>query len=214
MKGSGGLKSLFVAVLASALTVFAVQNHTAVTIRVLVWQLAGMSLAAVILLSAAAGIVLVGVPLWIDRWRLRTRLRALEAKVVAAADTARADHGGVGDVGGPRVEEVEPGRVVVDCGRSGNRHGEALADRERPAHRGRRGSRDAAPLCHRPAPAARAVLDGQSEGQARERVAGSSPPQRSARVARAGRPVTAHRPPPPVPLPPGSAWPGPGTSPP
>ena len=102
MKGSGGLKSLFVAVLASALTVFALQNHTAVTIRVLVWQLEGMSLAAVILLSAAAGIVLVGVPLWIDRWRLRTRLRVLEAKVVAAADTARADHGGVGDVGAPR----------------------------------------------------------------------------------------------------------------
>jgi len=102
MKGSGGLKSLFVAVLASALTVFALQNHTAVAIRVLVWQLEGMSLAAVILLSAAAGIVLVGVPLWIDRWRLRTRLRVLEAKVVAAADTARADHGGVGDVGAPR----------------------------------------------------------------------------------------------------------------
>ncbi len=101
MKGSGGLKSLFVAVLASALTVFALQNHTAVTIRALVWQLEGMSLAAVILLSAAAGIVLVGVPLWIDRWRLRTRLRALEAKVVAAADTARADHGGGGDVGAP-----------------------------------------------------------------------------------------------------------------
>jgi len=97
-----GLKYVFVAVLASALTVFAVQNHTAVTIRVLVWQLAGMSLAAVILLSAAAGIVLVGVPLWIDRWRLRARLRALEAKVVAAADTAHADEGAPGGFGAPR----------------------------------------------------------------------------------------------------------------
>ena len=102
MKDSGGLKTLFVAVLASVLTVFALQNHAAVAIRVLVWQIEGMSLAAVILLSAAAGIVLGGVPLWIDRWRLRARLRVLEAKVVAAADTARADHGGIGDVGAPR----------------------------------------------------------------------------------------------------------------
>jgi len=47
-------------------------------------------------------LLLVGVPLWIDRWRLRARLRALEAKVVAAADTARADHAGIGDVGAPR----------------------------------------------------------------------------------------------------------------
>ena len=101
MKDSGGLKTLFVAVLASVLTVFALQNHAAVAIRVLVWQIEGMSLAAVILLSAAAGIVLGGVPLWIDRWRLRARLRALEAKVVAAADTAHADEGAPGGFGAP-----------------------------------------------------------------------------------------------------------------
>lgn len=102
MKGSGELKTLLVAVLASALTVFALQNHTAVGIRVLVWHVEGMSLAAVILLSAAAGIVLVGVPLWIDRWRLRARLRVLEAKVVAVADTARADKEAPGGFGTPR----------------------------------------------------------------------------------------------------------------
>src|SRR3972149_5125964 len=93
-------------------------------IRVLVWQLAGVSLAAVILLSAAAGIVLVGVPLWIDRWRLRTRLRALEAKVVAGAATARAAPGGGRGGGGPPRPRPDAGGAGM-VGRSARRGGRA-----------------------------------------------------------------------------------------
>jgi hypothetical protein len=48
------------------------------------WDAEGVSLAAVILLSAAIGVVLVGPALWIERWRLRRRVRDLEARLAAA----------------------------------------------------------------------------------------------------------------------------------
>jgi uncharacterized integral membrane protein len=80
-----------VAVVASLLTVFALQNHAAASIRFLIWRLEGVPLAGVILVSAAAGIVMVGVPLWLDRWRLRARARQLEARLAAVeAEAARA----------------------------------------------------------------------------------------------------------------------------
>jgi uncharacterized integral membrane protein len=78
-------KLVFVAVFASALTLFALQNATATRLTFLFWTVEGMSLAAVILLSAAGGIVLVGVPLWLDRWRLRGQVRALAAQLAALA---------------------------------------------------------------------------------------------------------------------------------
>ena len=81
-------KWVFVALLASALTVFALQNSASTQLRFLFWTVEAASLAMVILLSAAVGIVLVGLPLWLDRWRLRGQVRALETRV-AAAETAR-----------------------------------------------------------------------------------------------------------------------------
>ena len=81
-------KWVFVAVLASALTVFALQNSASTQIRFLFWTVEAASLALVILLSAAVGIVLVGLPLWLDRWRLRGQVRSLETRL-AAAETAR-----------------------------------------------------------------------------------------------------------------------------
>ena len=75
------LKYFFVALLASALTVFALQNGTPTRMRFLFWDVDGVSLAAVILLSAAVGVVLVGPALWFDRWRLRARVRQLEARL-------------------------------------------------------------------------------------------------------------------------------------
>lgn len=78
------LRYVFVVLLASALTVFALQNSASTQIRFLFWTLEAASLALVILLSAAVGIVLVGLPLWVDRWRLRSRVRALEARLEAA----------------------------------------------------------------------------------------------------------------------------------
>jgi len=79
-----GLKYVFVAVLASAITLFALQNSDQTKIRFLVWSLEGVPLATVILVSVAAGVVLVGLPLWVDRWRLRMRLRSLEARLASA----------------------------------------------------------------------------------------------------------------------------------
>ena len=79
-----GLKYVFVAVFASAITLFALQNSEQTRLRFLFWALEGIPLATVILVSAAAGIVLVGLPLWIDRWRLRARARSLEARLASA----------------------------------------------------------------------------------------------------------------------------------
>jgi uncharacterized integral membrane protein len=78
------LKYVLVAAMASALTVFALQNGTPTRVRFLFWDVEGVSLAAVILLSAAVGVVLVGPALWLDRWRLRARVRQLEARPPAA----------------------------------------------------------------------------------------------------------------------------------
>ena len=69
-----GMKYVFVAVLASAITLFALQNSEQTRIRFLIWTLEGVPLATVILVSVAAGIVLVGLPLWIGRFRLRTKV--------------------------------------------------------------------------------------------------------------------------------------------
>ncbi len=75
------IKYLLVAVLASAVTVFALQNNQATSVRFLFWTMDGVSLATVILVPAIAGAIIVGLPLWLDRWRLRSRIRSLEARV-------------------------------------------------------------------------------------------------------------------------------------
>lgn len=86
-----GYKYVFVAVLASAITVFALQNSAPASIRFLIWGLREVPLAGVILVSVAAGIVLAGVPLWVERWRLRARVRSLETRL-AAAETLLGEH--------------------------------------------------------------------------------------------------------------------------
>jgi uncharacterized integral membrane protein len=77
------VKYLIVAVLASAITVFALQNNRPTEVRFLVWSLDAVPLATIILLSVAAGLVLGGLPLMIDRWRLRSRNRGLEGRLTA-----------------------------------------------------------------------------------------------------------------------------------
>jgi uncharacterized integral membrane protein len=79
-----GSKYVFVAVLASAITLFALQNNAPVSIRFLVWRLQDVPLATVIMMSGAAGIVLAGGPLWFERWRLRARVRSLKTRLSAA----------------------------------------------------------------------------------------------------------------------------------
>lgn len=78
------MRYLLVAVVASAITLFALQNTTPISLRFLFWSLAEVPLASVILASVGGGIVLVGFPLLINRWRLRSRARSLEAQLADA----------------------------------------------------------------------------------------------------------------------------------
>lgn len=85
---------LLVAVLATAVTIFALQNGTPVAVRFLAWSLPGVSSAALALASLAIGLVVAGLPLAVARWRLQRRARALATEVkqlqAALADRERA----------------------------------------------------------------------------------------------------------------------------
>ncbi len=71
---------LLVVLFALAVAVFALQNATPVRVSFLAWETKEAPLAAVILVSAAAGAVLVGLIGFVQRWKLRSRIRQLEAK--------------------------------------------------------------------------------------------------------------------------------------
>lgn len=72
-----------VAVVAASVAVFALQNAEPTRIRFLFWVIERVPVAALVLLSLAAGVIVAGVPLWLGRWRLRAHARALEARVAA-----------------------------------------------------------------------------------------------------------------------------------
>jgi uncharacterized integral membrane protein len=75
------LKYAVVAILAVAITVFALQNTAPTTVRFIVWTLDAVPLAGIVLLSVGVGLILAGVPLLITRLRHRSRVRALEGRV-------------------------------------------------------------------------------------------------------------------------------------
>ena len=79
------LKYIVVAVIAAAITLFALQNNAPTSIHFMFWQLDAVPLATIMLVSVALGVVLVGVPFLVERWRLRSRLRALESRLRAEA---------------------------------------------------------------------------------------------------------------------------------
>jgi uncharacterized integral membrane protein len=83
-----------VALVAAAVAVFALQNGTPVSVKFLVWTPPAVSLAALVLGALAAGLIVVGLPLWIQRWRLRSRVRTLTTQVrqleTSLADRERA----------------------------------------------------------------------------------------------------------------------------
>ena len=85
---------LIAALLAAAVVVFAFQNGVPVVVRFLAWTLPATSIAALILVALATGLVVASVPLWIQRWRLRARVRTLEVQVrqleAALAERGRA----------------------------------------------------------------------------------------------------------------------------
>ena len=83
---------VLVAALAVAVAVFAMQNTATVSVHFLFWEIERLPLAAVILFSFGVGVVLVGVPLWLQRWQLRralARLRTLEQRIAAPPAPAR-----------------------------------------------------------------------------------------------------------------------------
>jgi membrane protein len=79
-----------VVVLAGAAgVIIAVQNDAPTRIRFLAWILDDVPLAGIVLAALAAGAGLVALPFWLDRARLRARLRDLEAQEAPAAEVTR-----------------------------------------------------------------------------------------------------------------------------
>ena len=74
---------LLMALVGSAATLFAAQNIDPVVIRFLVWRIEGMPLALVILLSLLVGVVFASLSGAVRHWRLRSRVRQLEAQILA-----------------------------------------------------------------------------------------------------------------------------------
>jgi len=64
---------------AVAITVFALQNTDQVTIRFVAWKVEKVPLAGLILLSGALGGVVMALVGWVQRWKLRAKIRRLEA---------------------------------------------------------------------------------------------------------------------------------------
>ena len=72
---------LIAAVLAAGVAVFALQNGAPTPVRFLAWQLESVPLAGLILGALAAGLVIAGIPLGLQRWNARAQARRLEARV-------------------------------------------------------------------------------------------------------------------------------------
>jgi len=89
-----------VAVIAAAVAVFALQNSDPARVRFIVWSIDALPVAALVLLSLMAGLIVAGVPLWLQRWRLRARIRTLEQRVAQFERTA----GTLPSPGAPRPE--------------------------------------------------------------------------------------------------------------
>jgi uncharacterized integral membrane protein len=70
-----------VALLTAAVVVFAFQNGTPLSVRFMTWTVPEVSAAAVILIALVSGLLIAAIPLWIQRWRLRVRVRGLESQV-------------------------------------------------------------------------------------------------------------------------------------
>jgi uncharacterized integral membrane protein len=77
------LAYLLMALVGAACAVFALQNLDPVVIRFLGWRVEGMPLALVILLSVLGGLVFAFCVGLLRHWKLRSRIRQLEAQLAA-----------------------------------------------------------------------------------------------------------------------------------
>ena len=80
---------LIVAIVAIAVAVFAMQNTTPVLVKFLAWELPDLPVAAIILASLGAGIVIAGLPLSYQLWRARSRARSMQARPATPPDVPR-----------------------------------------------------------------------------------------------------------------------------
>jgi uncharacterized integral membrane protein len=81
------LAYLLMALVGAACAVFALQNMDPVVIRLLGWRVEGMPLALVILLSVLGGLVFASCVGLLRHWKLRSRIRQLEAQLAAQERT-------------------------------------------------------------------------------------------------------------------------------
>jgi uncharacterized integral membrane protein len=72
---------LVMALVGAAAAIFALQNVDPVTIRFLGWRIEGAPLALVIMLSVVAGMVFTAMVGFVQQWKLRSRIRQLEARL-------------------------------------------------------------------------------------------------------------------------------------
>ena len=78
---------LLMAIVAVAVAIFTIQNSVPTRIHFLMWVSDGLPLSAVVLGALAAGLLVMGVPLWIGRWRLRSHNRALRNRIQSLENT-------------------------------------------------------------------------------------------------------------------------------
>lgn len=72
---------LLVALIAAAVAVFALQNGAPTPVRFLAWNVPDLPLAGLILGALAAGLIVAGIPLGIQRARARGQARRLQERV-------------------------------------------------------------------------------------------------------------------------------------
>lgn len=77
------LAYLLMAFVGALCAVFALQNMDPVVIRFLGWRVEGMPLALVILTSVLGGLVFASCAGLLRHWKLRSRIRQLEAQLAA-----------------------------------------------------------------------------------------------------------------------------------
>ena len=77
------LAYLLMALVGAACAVFALQNMDPVVIRFIGWRIEGMPLALVILLSVLGGLIFASCVGLLRHWKLRSRIRQLEAQLAA-----------------------------------------------------------------------------------------------------------------------------------
>ena len=78
------LAYLLLVLVGAACAVFALQNMDPVVIRFVTWRVEGMPLGFVILLSVLGGVIFASGVSLIRGWKLRSRIRQLEARLSAA----------------------------------------------------------------------------------------------------------------------------------